>query len=610
MAARHVSPFTATSELKRQVEESKSQPGYFRRRGRQLRSNPSHALADGIKGQLRGGFMIWNWADVTAEQVESPMVYGAEMIDYPPGDGLPELGPGRNWAKCVPPQTIKKLLGRPTTGGAPGSALPRCRLARSSLGLASEVLGYEAQHDRGWRSSAAELQLRGRAVGIRHGVKQPRNPWFDGPEYITQCGISAGSNFTYQILFSSEEGTLWWHAHSDWTRSTVHGAIVIWPALGKSYPFPHPDEEHAIVLASWYKQDVMALMNYALEHGGEAKLSDAYCINGQPGDFYPCSNESTTKIKFDHGKTYLLRIVNAVMNTDFFIGIADHNLTVVGWDAAYIKPIYNNYLIITPGQTLDVLVTANQAPGRYYFIASPYFDGQTDDFDKTITSAIFEYNGDYDRSIIPSYPYDVPYFYDIGAASYFWRKTRSLASEEHPIDLPMNISTRMYVVISMNLLHCPNSSCDGPDGDRLAAGFNNITFANPEVDILQAYYWNLSGYYDTNFPIMPAYWYNFTSEDLISDNVTLSLQATKVRMLDYNETVEMVFQGTNVLDSGENHPIHLHGFRFYVVATGSMVYALSFRPAYELGYGCCFHSKRWRDTRDKHSRTAFRIANL
>ncbi|KAL7245767.1 hypothetical protein ACSBR2_000994 [Camellia fascicularis] len=401
-----------------------------------------------------------------------------------------------------------------------------------------------------------------------HGVKQPRNPWFDGPEYITQCGISAGSNFTYQILFSSEEGTLWWHAHSDWTRSTVHGAIVIWPALGKSYPFPHPDEEHVIVLASWYKQDVMALMNYALEHGGEAKLSDAYCINGQPGDFYPYSNDSTTKIKVDHGKTYLLRIVNAVMNTDFFIGIADHNLTVVGWDAAYIKPIYNNYLIITPGQTLDVLVTANQAPGRYYFIASPYFDGQADDFDKTITSAIFEYNGDYDRSIIPSYPYDVPYFYDIGAASYFWRKTRSLASEEHPIDLPMNISTRMYVVISLNLLHCPNSSCDGPEGDRLAAGFNNMTFANPEVDILQAYYWNLSGYYDTNFPITPAYLYNFTSEDLTSDNVTLSLQATRVRMLNYNETVEMVFQGTNVLNSGENHPIHLHGFRFYVVATG------------------------------------------
>ena len=53
--------------------------------------------------------MIWNWAEATAEQEESTTVHGAEMIDYPPGAGLPELGPGRNWAKCVPPRTVKKL---------------------------------------------------------------------------------------------------------------------------------------------------------------------------------------------------------------------------------------------------------------------------------------------------------------------------------------------------------------------------------------------------------------------------------------------------------------------------------------------------------------------
>ena len=53
--------------------------------------------------------MIWNWAEATAEQEESPTMHGDEMIDYPPGDGLPELGPGRNWAKCEPPRTEKKL---------------------------------------------------------------------------------------------------------------------------------------------------------------------------------------------------------------------------------------------------------------------------------------------------------------------------------------------------------------------------------------------------------------------------------------------------------------------------------------------------------------------
>ncbi|KAL7229442.1 hypothetical protein ACSBR2_008034 [Camellia fascicularis] len=44
--------------------------------------------------------------------------------------------------------------------------------------------------------------------------------------------------------------------------------------------------------------------------------------------------------------------------------------------------------------------------------------------------------------------------------------------------------------------------------------------------------------------------------------------ATEVKVLNYNETVEIVFQDTNVLDTSMNHPIHLHGYSFYVVGTG------------------------------------------
>lgn len=36
-------------------------------------------------------------------------------------------------------------------------------------------------------------------------------------------------------------------------------------------------------------------------------------------------------------------------------------------------------------------------------------------------------------------------------------------------------------------------------------------------------------------------------------------------MLNYNESVEIVFQGTNVLDGSVNHPMHMHGYSFYVV---------------------------------------------
>jgi laccase len=42
----------------------------------------------------------------------------------------------------------------------------------------------------------------------RHGIKQPRNLWSDGLEYITQCPIEPGSNFTDEVSLSNEEGNL------------------------------------------------------------------------------------------------------------------------------------------------------------------------------------------------------------------------------------------------------------------------------------------------------------------------------------------------------------------------------------------------------------------
>jgi len=81
-------------------------------------------------------------------------------------------------------------------------------------------------------------------------VDQPRNPWSDGPEFITQCPIQPGDNFTYKIILSWEEGTLWWHAHSDFDRNTVHGAIVIRPRRGTTYPFKKPHKEIPIFLGT------------------------------------------------------------------------------------------------------------------------------------------------------------------------------------------------------------------------------------------------------------------------------------------------------------------------------------------------------------------------
>jgi laccase len=396
-----------------------------------------------------------------------------------------------------------------------------------------------------------------------HGVKMPRNPWSDGPEFVTQCPIPAGTNFTQEINFSTEEGTLWWHAHSDWSRATVHGAIIVYPAPGTTYPYTKPYGEQIIVLASWYKADVMEVYEEAVASGAEFNTSDAFTINGQPGALFDCSTGTTFRLPVKKGETYLLRIINAILNEEMFFGIAQHNLTVVGTDGFYTKPINTEYIMITPGQTMDVLVTANQPASYYYMAASPFSDSEAA-FDNATTTAILQYIGNQSAPSPIPLP-TLPGTNDTAAASNFTTKFRSLASSDHPISVPKNITKHILMTVSVNLIFCPNDSCSGtPDGDRLGASLNNQSFVFPSTDILEAYTRNNFSEFTTDFPLEPPIYFNFTGDV----NVTVYTgQGTKVIELEYGEVVELVYQGTNI-GNAQNHPMHLHGFSFYLVGTG------------------------------------------
>ncbi|KAJ0978855.1 hypothetical protein J5N97_014329 [Dioscorea zingiberensis] len=409
-----------------------------------------------------------------------------------------------------------------------------------------------------------------------HGVDQPRNPWSDGPEYITQCPIWPGSEFSYEIILSEEEGTIWWHAHSDWDRATVHGAIFIYPERGSSFPFPKPHKEIPIILGEWWKGNVSQVLADALRTGGDPNVSDAYTINGQPGDLYPCSKSETFTAQVEHGKTYLLRVINAAINNELFFAVGGHRLTVVGSDASYTKPFDTDFIMITPGQTMDLLLVADQpvnkslSNNRYYMVAKPYASAVGVRYNTNNTTAILEYvtprgNGTITDSspVFPSLPADD----DTDAATAFTANLRSLASKEHPVDVPQKIDEQVIITVAVNLLPCDeNNTCFGPGGNRLSASLNNISFESPKTDILDAYYHQIGGVYGEGFPSEPPFNYNFTGDDLPRFLLT-PRKATEVRMVEYNTSIEVVFQGTSLL-AGENHPMHLHGQSFYVVGRG------------------------------------------
>ncbi|KAL2899244.1 Laccase-3 [Bienertia sinuspersici] len=148
---------------------------------------------------------------------------------------------------------------------------------------------------------------------VHHHEFVMRTPWADGPAYVTQCPIKPGQTYTYRFTIEEQEGTLW-------CMLTANGYEQL----------------------EWWNRDSMSLLQQALATGVAPNVSDAYTINGQPGDLYRCSSRDTITFPVEEGETVLLRIINAALNQQLFFAIANHQMTVVSADATYHKPFTTN----------------------------------------------------------------------------------------------------------------------------------------------------------------------------------------------------------------------------------------------------------------------------
>ncbi|KAL3536467.1 hypothetical protein ACH5RR_004928 [Cinchona calisaya] len=400
-----------------------------------------------------------------------------------------------------------------------------------------------------------------------HGVFQILSGWADGPDYITQCPILPGNSYTYRFTIKRQEGTLWWHAHVSWLRATVYGALIIRPRAGRTYPFPKPYREYPIILGEYWNANVVDVENQALASGGAPNNSDAFTINGHPGDLYHCSSDKPHKIKVIKGKTYLLRIVNAALNLQLFFKIAHHKLTVVAVDASYTNPYVTDVVVIAPGQTTDVLLTADQTPALYYMAAHPYVSAAGLIVDNTTTTGILAYKGA--TSSTPKMPV-LPAFNDTPTAHRFYSNLTGLVTSPFWKPVPRDVDEHMLVTVGLGLVACGNNAtCAGPFGQRLAASMNNASFQLPtKMSMLQAFFENVGGIYTTDFPNQPPLQFDYTNaSNTFNPAIMMTTKSTKAKKLKFNSTVQLVLQDTAIIGI-ENHPIHLHGFNFYVLAQG------------------------------------------
>ncbi|URE12891.1 Multicopper oxidase [Musa troglodytarum] len=406
-----------------------------------------------------------------------------------------------------------------------------------------------------------------------HGVYQKLSAWADGPNMVTQCSITPGNSYTYRFNVTGQEGTLWWHAHFSLLRVTVYGVLIIRPRGGAAaLPFSPPDHEANILLGEWWNANPIDVLNEAYVKGAAPNVSDAFTINGQPGDLYNCSKKHTYKLEVVSGKTYWLRIINGAIHGQFFFKVAGHNFTVVGVDATYTKPYETDVVVIAPGQTVDALMVANAIPGSYYMAARPYISAGPEGplVDVSTTTGIVKY-ASVNSSSAPVMP-ALPGLYDTPTAHRFYTNLTALVRPGDPT-VPLAVDEQMFITIGSGIVPCspPQFLCNKTAGSA-SASMNNVSYVFPTaMPLLVAHYNNVSGVYKTDFPDNPPVLFDFTNPAVNTDPALRPLwntvQDIRLKKVKYNATVEIVLQNT-AIEVPENHPMHLHSFNFFVLAQG------------------------------------------
>ncbi|KAK4848623.1 hypothetical protein QYF36_015244 [Acer negundo] len=278
---------------------------------------------------------------------------------------------------------------------------------------------------------------------------------------------------------------------------------------GVPYPFKYPYEEHIIILGEYWLQDVVQLERQVIASGGPPPPANAFTINGHPGPNYNCSGNDVYKIDVVPGKTYLLRLINAGLNMENFFGIANHKLTIVEADAEYTKPFTTTLVMLGPGQTINVLVTADQPIGKYSMAMGPYMSAQGVAFQNISAIAYFQYLGALPNSL--SLPARLPNFNDNLAVKTIMDGLKSL----NPVNVPKEIDTNLFVTIGLNVQKCrsktPQKNCQGVNNGVMAASMNNISFVKPNISVLEAFYKKIDGFYTDDFPGAPLKFYDFVN---------------------------------------------------------------------------------------------------
>lgn len=413
-----------------------------------------------------------------------------------------------------------------------------------------------------------------------HGIKQTNTVDSDGVAFITQCPIPPGQNFTYRFI-ADPIGTHFYHAQIGNQQSMgLYGALVIYhkeEILSKSNEgfivllqdwnhYDDPDTAYLRMLDGVYDLNTRKKINAPQSVDGTNFTDYQFhsgLINGM-GRFYKTasmSNEAPLQVfEVKESQTYRFRVINAGTAYPFRVYIEGHQALTIESSDTY--EIFNNggttgsklvveSFIIHPGERFDFILHANQEPGTYLLVAESLevLNPSVDEYH--VAEAIVHYSGTpvmnnppkaTPNICTPSKPcntFNCPFeYYPLGTHRNCWTFHNDSYSKESNYKNIINVDETLYFNFGI---------------------FGDLIKKNSSVNGRQFL-----------FPSEPIL-YRFSEIQARCENAGCGennvCQCTNYINLEMNKSYQLVISNIGE-GKGWSHPIHLHGYSFYVVKMG------------------------------------------
>lgn len=202
-----------------------------------------------------------------------------------------------------------------------------------------------------------------------HGIYQNGTNHMDGTSGITQCPISPKRKMKYEFTVDGQSGTYYYHGHQAVQASDgLYGPLVIHSRDEKKLQKLPYTTDRVVMLQDYYHDLSSGLLVSALEPGSEASpIPNGALINGlnrRDCSQLPnrlCDNSTASLPAFDlaANSNHRLRFLNVGAFAWFQVSVDEHPFAITEADGTDINPAYDTRLMISPAQRYSLIVNTN-----------------------------------------------------------------------------------------------------------------------------------------------------------------------------------------------------------------------------------------------------------